>query len=147
MRTTIKDITTVTKGIIIHQVNCQDKMGSGVAKALYTKWPQVKSQYHEDNKRTGWPKLGGLTKVIINENLIVINSYSQLNYGYDGKKYTDEKLLTKAINKVAQARDAKGSNETIYIPHEIGCGLGGGDWGVILSGIEHINNIVICKLK
>ena len=29
-------ITTITTGYIMHQVNCQNVMGAGVAKALYT---------------------------------------------------------------------------------------------------------------
>ena len=32
---------------IVHQVNCQNVMGSGVAKAIYTKWPEVKIEYHK----------------------------------------------------------------------------------------------------
>ena len=42
-----KDITTLKKGILIQQVNCQNAMGSGVAKAIYQKWPQVKNEYHK----------------------------------------------------------------------------------------------------
>lgn len=38
-----KDITTLKKGILIQQVNCQNAMGSGVAKAIYQKLPQVKT--------------------------------------------------------------------------------------------------------
>lgn len=30
------DITTIKRGYIMHQVNCQDVMGAGVAKALYS---------------------------------------------------------------------------------------------------------------
>lgn len=37
-----KDITTIDEGVILHQVNCQNAMGSGVAKALFSKWPQIK---------------------------------------------------------------------------------------------------------
>ena len=43
----LTDITTITKGVIMHQVNCQNVMGAGVAKALYTKYPQVKEQFHQ----------------------------------------------------------------------------------------------------
>ena len=43
----MKDITTITKGVIMHQVNCKNVMGSGVAKALYTKHPQVKDEFHK----------------------------------------------------------------------------------------------------
>ena len=32
----MKDITKINTGVIMHQVNCKNVMGSGVAKALYT---------------------------------------------------------------------------------------------------------------
>lgn len=37
MRVVIGDITEATEDLILHQVNCQNIMGSGVAKVLYTK--------------------------------------------------------------------------------------------------------------
>jgi O-acetyl-ADP-ribose deacetylase (regulator of RNase III) len=46
MRYVLQDITTVTApAIIMHGVNCQRTMQSGIAKALYTKWPEVKEEY------------------------------------------------------------------------------------------------------
>ena len=43
----IGDITETELKYIAHGVNCQNVMGSGVAKALYTKFPEVKERYHE----------------------------------------------------------------------------------------------------
>ena len=40
------DLLLAKEAVICHQVNCQDMMGSGVAKALYTKWPEIKREYH-----------------------------------------------------------------------------------------------------
>lgn len=40
------DLLNITSGVIAHQVNCQNKMGAGVAKALYQRYPAVKSSYH-----------------------------------------------------------------------------------------------------
>ena len=43
MKYIVQDITTVEPpGIIAHGVNCQNIMGSGVAKALFQKWPLVR---------------------------------------------------------------------------------------------------------
>ena len=68
----MKDITTITKGVIMHQVNCQDVMGSGVAKALYTKYPQVKDEFHKLAQTYDTPqkRYGMFQPVQINENLI-----------------------------------------------------------------------------
>lgn len=41
------DITNAKENIICHQVNCQGVMGSGVAKALFTKYPQMRKDYFE----------------------------------------------------------------------------------------------------
>lgn len=46
-----KDITTVEKGVIMHQVNCQNVMGAGVAKAIYLKHPLVKQAFHDLAKK------------------------------------------------------------------------------------------------
>ena len=40
-----KDITTERHGLIIHGVNCQGVMGSGVALAIRNKWPVVYDEY------------------------------------------------------------------------------------------------------
>lgn len=46
-----KDITTVeAPALILHGVNCQRAMRSGVAKALYSKWPQVREEYMKFSK-------------------------------------------------------------------------------------------------
>lgn len=47
-----KDITTVEKGVIMHQVNCQNVMGAGVAKAIYLKHPLVKQAFHDLAKKS-----------------------------------------------------------------------------------------------
>ena len=44
MKTINKDITTVTKGFIVHQTNCFT-MGSGLTKSLYLKYPIIKEAH------------------------------------------------------------------------------------------------------
>lgn len=139
------DITSIKKGIIVHQVNCQNAMGSGVAKALYTKYPQVKNEFHKLATKQGllYPtdRLGVLQEVKVNDDLSIYNSFSQLNYGTIGK-HTNEPLLVNNICKVAETNKDK----EVYIPYLIGCGLGGGDWKTIYNGIKHIENLTIVRL-
>ena len=138
-----KDITTLKKGILLQQVNCQNAMGSGVAKAIYTKWPIVKEEYHKfaQNKNPN-DLLGLIQEIKINEDLLVVNSFTQLTYGRAGK-HTNEDLLIKNIKEIAN----KYSNKTIVIPYLIGCGLGGGNWNYIFENIKNINNLLICKYE
>lgn len=42
----VGDIRETELSYIAHGVNCQNKMGSGVAKSLYEKWEDVKIKYH-----------------------------------------------------------------------------------------------------
>ena len=136
-----KDITTLKKGILLQQVNCQNAMGSGVAKAIYLKWPQVKEEYHKfaQNKKPE-DLLGEIQEIKINEDLLVINSFTQLTYGRTGK-HTNEDLLIRNIKEIAN----KYNDKMIVIPYLIGCGLGGGNWDYIFENIKNINNLLICK--
>jgi hypothetical protein len=137
------DITKIKSGIILHQVNCQDKMGSGVAKALYNKWPKVKTQYHLFNKNKKPLDLLGKYDIFpVDNDITIVNSYSQLNYGYGNKKYTDEQLLISNIRTISKSYPTK----TIYIPFKIGAGLGGGNWNIIYSGIKNLDNVTIIEL-
>jgi O-acetyl-ADP-ribose deacetylase (regulator of RNase III) len=130
------DITTATEYVIAHQVNCQDVMGSGVAKALFTKWPEVKTDYHKFNKNKTPEELLGCVGYVypVGADKLIANCYSQGNYGYDGKRYTDYS----AIKKCFKDLDALFPYDDIAIPYMYGCGLGGGDWEIVSSIITDI---------
>ena len=46
-----QDLTTARQQVIVHQVNCQGRMGSGVAKAIKEKFPNVYTAYKKHCKR------------------------------------------------------------------------------------------------
>jgi O-acetyl-ADP-ribose deacetylase (regulator of RNase III) len=119
------DITTV-KGpvIILHGVNCQRVMGSGVAKALYLKWPEVRQQYMSIPKEE--MHLGKTQNVIVDRDIWVVNGWTQENYGYDKKVYADSRAIDLCLKKTVTLADDLGITN-IYLP-KIGCGLGGLSW-------------------
>lgn len=127
-------------GYIIHQVNCQNDMGSGFAKAFFTKFPKIKTEYHkecekfiEENKSI----INHLQYVELTDTLTGVNSFTQEYYGNSaktGRNYTDENALIKNIGKVLER--ANSENEQVYIPEKIGCALAGGNWDNVLSGIK-----------
>jgi O-acetyl-ADP-ribose deacetylase (regulator of RNase III) len=132
------DITNATEGFIIHQVNCRDAMGSGVAKALFTKWPIVKEQYHSFNQPfvecNVQDRLLGLLDIIpVSTETCVINAYTQNYFGNDSKQYTDYDAIRKVFNFISNNIDLSCG---IAIPYLYGCGLGGGDWNVVSQIIE-----------
>ena len=81
------NLLDATEIVIAHQVNCQKKMNSGVAKAIREKYPIVFDIYQEIK-----PMLGFTHFIDIPSNTgckYVANMYAQDAYGYDGKQYTD----------------------------------------------------------
>lgn len=129
--------------LIAHGVNCQGKMESGVAKALYTKWPKVKSHYLELFKdgQNYWPSLllGETQLVRIKTetgNKIVVNCFTQQNYGYDGQNYLNYSALRNCLDKLKKIADNYDLKE-IAIP-KIGCGLAGGNWEEVKVLIRNV---------
>ena len=149
MRYEQKDITTVTApGLIAHGVNCQNAMGSGVARALYMQWPKVKSEYH----KWGSMVLGEVQFVVIEPGLIVANCFTQEHYGRDfGKRYADPRAVRECLEEAAEYAYTEWSLREIHIPR-IGCGLGGLDWeedvvpSVVLIEQESSVTFVVCDV-
>lgn len=117
---------------ICHQVNCQARMGSGVAKQVRAKYPEVYNAYvgfcNEERNAFGQTQF-----VQANDGKVVVNMFAQSNYGYDGKLYTDYTAFQSCLKRIKLTVPA---GETIAMPFKIGCGLGGGDWNVILGLIQ-----------
>ena len=130
-----QDLTTSDADYICHQVNCQGKMNSGVAKAIREKWPIVYTTYwdtflNENNL------LGTILLVNLNDcgpttwpqSPIIVNMFAQDSYGYDGKRYTSYDAFWSCLYEI-RGIVPKGSK--IGFPKGIGCGLGGANWQVI----------------
>lgn len=119
-----------------HQVNCQGRMGSGIAKQIRAKWPEVYESYmHYSNyylERGGPKSMLGSCQYITTTNITVINMFAQEGYGYDGKRYTSYDAFWACLEEIAKVVP-KGSK--IGFPDHIGCGLGGANWAVIKTMI------------
>lgn len=150
-----KDITTIDRGVILHQVNCQGAMNSGVAKAIREKWPTVYERYtnyFEDCKFAGswcWDSsemLGKLQFVQVAEELFIGNVFAQNRYGYDKKRYTSYGAWEKAIPEIVKFFNGQEYIYPIYAPYMIGCDRGGGNWNVVSTIIEeYVPDIIYCK--
>ena len=149
------DIFESGADVILHQVNCQGVMSSGIAKQVREKYPKVYEEYtklcHEHHKNTqallgrvqyvstwgdGKGNFGG-----------IVNLFAQDKFGYDGKCYTDYHALRKCLEEVKRhIYDGK----SVAIPYLMGCHRGGGDWNVVYKMIEDIfgdsnANVLICE--
>jgi O-acetyl-ADP-ribose deacetylase (regulator of RNase III) len=149
MRVITKDITTVEKGVLINGVNCQRAMGRGVARAYFTKWPQVRKQYMEIFKEAMY--LGQFDPVVIvPHQLYVANCWTQEFYGSDGAVYADYGAILASLSQAAMFARKHGLDLDIYTPW-IGCGLGGLEQNRIKDLLEWIEevakvHITVCEI-
>ncbi len=123
---------------ICHQVNCQGKMGSGIAKSIRNKWPDVYEMYMKWYTDCTWRNksmLGKCHSVPFDDNRTVINMAAQNYYGSDGKRYTSYDAF---YNCLEQIRDKIPNGSKIGFPHGIGCGFGGASWNIIKTMIEEV---------
>ena len=119
--------------VICQQVNCKGVMGSGLAKEIRTNFPPVYDEYHKKCLRCYGDDLLGLVQYVTVNGITFANCFGQVEYGRDGKKYTEDDALRSCFKDIASTFH---SGETIAIPYKIGCELGGGDWDAIYKIIE-----------
>lgn len=129
------NICLVTSGVIVHGCNAQGAMGSGVAKQLRAKYPDIFHSYCAhlySMNELGLNPLGSVDFTTVAEGLVVANAITQEFYGRSGEKYISYTALKKCLETVANAY----GSTSIHIPYLIGAGLGGGDEEKILHIIE-----------
>ena len=144
---------------ICHQVNCQGKMNSGIAKQIREKWPVVYKNYmskydavsdlaiktyggYENGLDVSEILLGDIQIVGLWDNYhttdrhqSVINMFAQQHYGYDGRRYTSYDAFWNCLNLIKQTVP---KGKTIGFPKKIGCDRGGANWPVILEMITEV---------
>ncbi len=124
-------------------------MNSGVAKDIRNNFTEAYEEYKKFSSSTkDNQSLLGEVQLVNSRGKIIANMFSQLNYGYDKKQYTNYLALATGLNKILKFASQKGL--TIAIPYKIGCVRGGADWNVVLKIIENIfmdYDITIYKLN
>lgn len=136
------DLLSIEEGIIIHGCNCSGGFGTGIAGAIKAKWPEVEKEFR---KHKPDPSLLGTWHITqVNPFVHVINAYTQLKYGYDGKQYADPKAIDKVLNSIAGMLKVNIGRVTFHIPR-IGCTRGGLNWETdvkpIIEQIEKDYNV------
>lgn len=123
MRVINENITTVTRGLIVHGVNCMGEINSGVAFDIAEKWPEVYDIYCE--MPVGKDMLGTTHMIGLETDLYVANCYTQFQYGYDGERYADLESVEKCLADCFAFADA---HELPICTAAIASGRGGLDW-------------------
>jgi O-acetyl-ADP-ribose deacetylase (regulator of RNase III) len=137
----VSDVFLAPVNIIVHQANCQNTMGSGIAKIIREKFP---SAYAEDcrTKKGDKSKLGSYSsaRVIAQDNpdlKFIVNLYSQFDYGRD-TKHTNYDAMDAGLRKLRDRLEFLSETHTVGIPYRIGSNLGGGDWNVVKAIIYSV---------
>ena len=138
------DIFESGADVICHQVNCQGVMGSGIAKQVREKYPNVYKEYKDLCDLEFDPKnlLGIAQPVQANNKIIIVNIFAQENFGYDGKCYTDYDALREGFKTVYKSN----KDDIIAIPYLMGCHRGGGSWDIVYKMIEEIFGDSDCEV-
>jgi len=156
------NILNAKEDIICHQVNCRGKMGSGLAKQIRDKYPNVYEEYislinwaKKEYKR-GYSKkeslLGSIQFVNCSDGKVIANLFGQEGYGRD-KQYTDYNALRKSLESLYETVTCDYNTlhcKSIAIPYNLGCSLAGGDWNIVYEMIKQVfynYEVTIYKLK
>jgi hypothetical protein len=142
-----KELASIKRGIIMHQVNCKNSMSKGLARSLYETHPEIKSEYHRAFVCYEPEQLFGKYQLVrLSENLIVMNSFSQFGFRSkpnDKAKYTDEAALKRNLGSLAKL--GLKMNLPVYVPDKIGCSEGG-NWQEIKEFLETLKpDIILVK--
>ena len=122
--------------VIAHGCNCHSTMGAGIA-------PQMAIAFGCDRfimERIGSDvnKLGNIDYQTINVNeneLIVVNAYTQFNYGRNHADGDAKPLSYEALTLCMKKINILFAGKHIGLP-KIGAGLAGGDWDLIKAIIQ-----------
>lgn len=135
-----------TRGII-HQANCQNTMGSGIAKQIREKYPEA---YEADCKTTAgdYNKLGRFSWVKAPDGKYIYNCYSQFRYGRE-KRHTNYEAIYTGLSSIKE-HAIQNQLEILSLPYNMGCMSGGGSWNIVRAIIQDIFyksdiNLYICK--
>ena len=135
------DICNSDTQYIAHQCNCVTNYGKGLSKTLFSKYPYsdiyiCRTKYKDTNDIPGTIVVRGDG---IN-NRFVINMLSQF---YPGKaRYYNDTIekrrewFWECLYKISQIPNIT----SISFPHNIGCGLAGGNWNEYFTMIQCFSN-------
>jgi len=120
--------------VIIQGCNCQNTMGSGIAKEIRSRYPQA---YEVDlrTKKGDRDKLGTFSLAYVNKvyPFIIVNAYAQFDYNRNGSKI--DHFEYDAFERILNTLSKNHGHYRYGLPM-LGMGLAGGDPERIMGLIE-----------
>ena len=127
--------------VLVHQVNCQGVMGSGIALEIKKRYPQ---HYHDYmNTYSTYRDVGLLSRLVatdISASKAVVGIFGQQFYGSEGegKRYTNYAALLHGLTTISSS----GDGWDIVIPKNIGCDRGGANWEFVEAFLKDLEDIL-----
>lgn len=115
--------------VLLHQVNCQGVMGSGVALAVKERYPEVFTAYRDlCETESGFLLSRGQLVSTRRDDLWVGNIFGQHGYGTD-RRHTSYDAVNLALTEIKR-KSARLDDPVFILPYKMGCDRGGGDWNI-----------------
>jgi hypothetical protein len=140
MATVVKDVLTVSSGVIVHPVSCGDQMSGGFSFQVTKKFPKVLQEHIETTlKRSPLDVLGQSSVVHVTDELSVANVYCLMPNNNQNK--FEYLAFKQALLKIVETFP----DNKLYFPYKLGCSLQGCSWKEIEKCIKSISKKhVIC---
>lgn len=128
---------------MVHGVNRQGVMGSGVAKEVRNNLTPAFDVYTWTHREVGL-QLGNISHVWIDKNRCVINAVTQNNFGRDPNvRYVNYNAVAVAFNLVRRLMDQyyevhPTAEKLPLVFPKIGTGYGNGNWRIISTIIDEM---------
>ena len=125
---------------IAHGVNCFCTQKSGLAPQMVNAFETDTFKLEQSKYKGDIRKLGNIDyklfyQFMTGKQLIVINAYTQFNYGKNHSDGVDKPLDYEALTLCMRKINHIFVGKHIGLP-QIGCGLAGGDWNIIKEIIK-----------
>ena len=159
MKEVIGDLLETNCKVIAHQVNCIGVMGSGVAKCIKNRWPEVFTGYLNTIHTLDHECLGGCLILEAEPGKYIANLFGQYFYnGYYKNKedyykhpyykrpdtnlsgdlrFTNYEALFSSLNYL-RTRMIENKVDSVSFPYKLGSDRGGGNWNIVKIMISEI---------
>lgn len=136
--------------VLCHQVNLFGVMGGGIAAEIRKRFPSVYEEYKEQCEKINCTNyedyLGTVLMVDTNKgrDQFIANCFCQ-NYFSENNCLTNYEKMEKCFYEI---KDWMNHNNkyTVAFPYGIGCGIAGGNWGIVENIIQKVldnHNLIV----
>lgn len=147
LQTIAVDVFDFDLDVVMHQANCKNTMGSGIAGFIKKRYPEAYRADTALDMSLGEVRLGHFTWSWVDQNKFrIVNLYGQDNYAgrdafgnYSGnftQVWALEKATRSFLDSIKDSEDL--TKLRIGVPYKIGCDRAGGDWDEVSKMFDTI---------